>query len=96
MTVLVAIGATRNVASFMVAGGLDEIAEIQQLNRETISLYAMTCRKNLLTSDIFSTRFILDLKKAAFKVTHIKKRVFRIIEPADIDKKWCRSMNDQI
>ena len=28
--VLVVIGATRNVAKFMVANGLDEIAEIQQ------------------------------------------------------------------
>ena len=37
-TVLVAIGVTCNVASFMVANGLDEIAEIQQLTRETILL----------------------------------------------------------
>ena len=36
-TVLVAIGVTRNVASFMVADGLDEIAKIQQLTREMIS-----------------------------------------------------------
>ena len=52
-------------------------------------------RKNLLGSDIVSTRFILDLEKAAFKMTHIKNRISRVINPADIDKKWCRSMNDQ-
>ena len=80
----------------MVGNGSDEIAEIQELIRETILLYAKTCRKNLLTSDIFSTRFILDLEKAALNVTHIKNRVSRVIEPADINKKWCRSMNDQI
>ena len=95
-TVLVAIGATRNFTSFMVGNGLDEITEIQQLTRETILLYAKTCRKNLLTSEIVSTRFILDLEKAAFKMTHIKNRVSRVIEPADINKKWCRSMNDQM
>ena len=95
-TVLVAIGATRNVASFMVAGGLNKIAEIQKLTRETISLYAKNSRKNLLSSDIVSTRFILDLEKAAFKMTHIKNRISRIIDPADIKNKWCRSMNDQI
>ena len=46
-TVLVAIGATRNVAKFMVADGLDEISEIQKLTRETILLYAKNSRKNL-------------------------------------------------
>ena len=35
-TVLVAIGANRNVAKFMVADGLDEISEIQKLTREMI------------------------------------------------------------
>ena len=29
-------------------------------------------------------------------MTHIKKRISRVINPYDIDKKWCRSMNDQI
>ena len=29
-------------------------------------------------------------------MTHIKNRVSRVIEPADINKKWCLSMNDQI
>ena len=28
-------------------------------------------------------------------MTHIKNRISRAINPADIDKKWCRSMNDQ-
>ena len=95
-TGLVAIGATRNVAKFMVANELDEIADIQQLTRETISLYAKNSRKNLSGSDILSTRFILDLEKAAFKMTQIKNRISRVINPSDIDKKWCRSMNDQI
>ena len=80
--VLVAIGVTRNVASFMVGDGLDEIAEIQKLTREKILLYAKTCRKNLSTSVIVSTRFILDLKKAAFKMTHIKNHVPCVIGPA--------------
>ena len=94
--VLFAIGATHNVAKFMVADGLDETAEIQQLTRETISLYAKNSRKNLSGSDIVRTRFTLDIKKAAFKMTHIKNHISCVINPSDIDKKWCRSMNDQI
>ena len=94
-TVLVAIGATHNVAKFMVADGLDEIAEIQKLTRETILLYAKNIRKNLSGSDIFSTHFILDLEKAVFKMIHINNCISRVINPADIDKKWCHSMNDQ-
>ena len=35
------------------------------------------------TSGIFSIHFILDLEKAAFKMTHTKNRVSRVIEPAD-------------
>ena len=85
-TVLVEIGANPNVAKFMVVDGLDEIAKIQQLTRETISLYAKNSRKNLWGSDIVSTRFILDLEKAAFKMTHIKNHISRVINPADIDK----------
>ena len=80
----------------MVADGLDEIAEIQQFTIGTISLYAKIYRNNLSTSDIVSTRFILDLEKAVFKMTQIKNRVSSVIEPADINKKWCRSMNCQI
>ena len=79
----------------MVSDVLDEITKIQQLTRETISLYAKNSRKNLSRSDIVSTWFILDLKKATFKMTHIKNHISRVINPADIDKKWCRSMNDQ-
>ena len=56
----------------------------------------ITLGKNLSASDIVSTRSILDLEKASFKMTHIKNRISRNMDPADIDKKWCRSMNDQI
>ena len=80
----------------MVADGSYEIAEIQKLTREKIALYAKNSRQNLSASDIISTRFILNLKKAAFKMTHIKNCISRVIDPADINKKWCRSMSDQI
>ena len=43
-----------------------------------------------------STRFILDLERAAFKMTHIKHRVSRTIIIADIDRTLCRTMNDQM
>ena len=66
------------------------------MNRATILLYAKNSRKNLSGSDIVSTRFILDLEKSAFNMTNIKNRISRVINPSDIDKKWCRSMNDQI
>ena len=78
----------------MVANGLDEIAENQQLTRETILLFAKNSRKNLPGYDIDRTRCILE--KAVFKMTHLKNRISRVIDPADIDKKWCRSMNGQI
>ena len=29
-------------------------------------------------------------------MTHIKNHVSRVIDPADINKKWCRSMSDKI
>ena len=29
-------------------------------------------------------------------MTHIKNRVFRVIDLSDINKKWCRSMNEKI
>ena len=83
-TFIVAVGVNPNVAKFIVSDGLDEITEIQQLTRETISLYAKNSRKNLSGSDIVSTRFILDLDKAAFKMTHIKNCTSRVINPADI------------
>ena len=92
---MVEIGAKTNVAKFIVMDGLDEITEIQELTRETISLYAKNSRKNTPRSDIVITRFILDLEKAAFKMTHIKHRISPAINPANIDKTWCRSMNDQ-
>ena len=43
-----------------------------------------------------STRFILDLKRAAYKMTHIKHRVSRTITIAGINRTWCRTMNDQM
>ena len=43
-----------------------------------------------------SARFVLDLERAAFKMTHLKHRVSRTIIIADIDRTWCRSMNDQM
>ena len=43
-----------------------------------------------------STRFILDLERAAFKMTHITHPVSRAIIIADIDRTWCRSMNEKI
>ena len=47
-------------------------------------------------SNFVSTRFILDLKRAAFKMTHITHRVSRATIVADIDRTWCRSINDQM
>ena len=80
----------------MVGDGSDEISDIQQLTIEMISLYANNCSKNLSTSDIFSTLFILDPENALFKMTHINNRVSRVIETANINKKWGRSINDKI
>ena len=51
--------------------------------------------RNLPRSDIVSTRFILDLEKAAFKMTHIKHCISRAINPTYIKETWCRSMNEQ-
>ena len=93
--VLVEIGANPNVAKFMVSDGLDKITEIQELTSATILLYAKNSRKNTPRSDIVSTRFILDLEKAAFNMTHIKNRISHVINPTNINKTWCRSMNDQ-
>ena len=88
-TVLVAICANPNFAKFMVSDGLDEITKIQQLTREAISLYVKNSRKNLPRSDIVRTRFILDLEKAVFKMTHIKNPISRVINPDNINKTWC-------
>ena len=57
--------------------------------RETIKIH-------LHRSNFMSTRFILDLERAAFKMTHIKHRVSRTIIIAEIDRTWCRTMNDQM
>ena len=43
-----------------------------------------------------STRFILDLERTAFKMTHLTHRVSRTIIIADINRTWCRSMNEQM
>ena len=47
-------------------------------------------------SNFMSTRFIFDLERAAFKMTHITHRVSRAIIIVDIDRTWCRSMNYQM
>ena len=93
--VLVEIGAEPNVAKFMVMDGLDRITKIQELTRETIALYARNIRKKTLRSDIVRTRFILDLEQAAIKMTHITHRVSYAIITTNIDRTWCRSMNDK-
>ena len=94
--VLVAIGAEHNVARFMVMDGLDCVTEIQELSEVTIALYAKNIKIHMHRYNFMSTRFILDLEKAAFKMTHITHRVSRAIIIADIDRTWCRSMNDQM
>ena len=47
-------------------------------------------------SNFMSTLFILDLERAAFKMTHITHRVSCAIIIANIDITWCCSMNDQM
>ena len=93
---LKAIGATKTVAIFWVNDGVDTVSKIQQLTKITIDLIAKTWHKNLPTGQTVSTRFILDLEKAAFKLTHLEKRVSRPIESADINQKWCHSMIEQM
>ena len=91
------IGATKNVARFMMVNdGVDNLSKIQQLNQDTIALFNKTCRKNLPPGATVSTRFILDLEEAAFKLTHIVKHVSCPIDPADINHNWCRLMIDQM
>ena len=92
---MVAIGAERTIAKFMTEYGLDCIEEIQELTENTIALYANNIKRNLHRSNFMSTRFILDLERAAFKMTHVKHWVSRTIIIADIDRTWCRTMNDQ-
>ena len=93
--VLVAIGAKHNVARFMVMNGLVCVTEIQELSKVTITLYAKNSKRHMHWSNFMSTRFILDLERAAFKMTRITHRVSRAIIIADIDRTWCRSMNDR-
>ena len=94
--VLVAIGAKHNVARFMVMDGLDCVTEIQKLSKGTIALYEKNSKRHMHRCKFVSTRFILDLERAAFKMRHITHRVSRAIIIADIDRTWCRSMNDQM
>ena len=47
-------------------------------------------------SNFMSIQFILNLERDAFKMTHITHRVSRAVIIADIDRTWCRSMNDQM
>ena len=80
----------------MAMDGLDCIEEIQEITENTIALYAKNIKRHLHCSNFMSTRFILDLKRDAFKMTHIKHRVSCTITTADIDRTWCRTMNDQM
>ena len=92
--VLVAIGAEHNVARFMVMDGLYCVTEIQELSKVTIVLYAKNSKRHMYRSNFMSTRLILDLERAAFKMTHITHRVSCAIIISDIDRTWCRYMND--
>ena len=80
----------------MAADGLDCINDIQELTQNTIVLYAKNIKRHLHRSNFMSTQFILDLERAAFKMTHLKHRVSRTIIIADINRTWCHSMNDQM
>ena len=80
----------------MAMDGLDCVNDIQELTKTTISLYARNIKRHLHCSNFMSTRFILDLERAAFKMTHLTHRVSHTIIIADINRTWCRSMNDQI
>ena len=80
----------------MATDGLDCIEEIKELTQNTIVLYANNIKRHVHRSNFMRTRFILDLERAAFNMTHLKHRVSRTIIIADIDSTWCRSMNDQM
>ena len=75
---------------------MDCIDKIQELTQNTIALYAKNIKRHPHCSNFMSTRFILDLERAAFKMTHLKHRVSCTIIIADIDRTWYRSMNDQM
>ena len=80
----------------MAMDGLDCVNKILELTKTTIALYAKNIKRHLHRSNFMSTRFILDLERAAFKMTHLTHRVSRIIIITDINRTWCRSMNDQM
>ena len=80
----------------MVMDGLDCVTEIQELSKGTIALYAKNSKRHMHRSNFMSTWFILDLKRAAFKMTHITHRVSRAIITIEIDRTCCLSMNDQM
>ena len=80
----------------MATDGLDCIEDIQELTQNTIALYTKNIKRHLHRSNFMITQFILDLERAAFKMTHLKHRVSRTIIIADIDRTWCRTMNDQM
>ena len=84
--VLVAIGAKHNIAKFMAMDGLDCVTKIQELSKVTIVLYARNIKRHMHRSNFMSTRLILDLERAAFKMTHLTHRVSRTIITVDIDR----------
>ena len=94
--VLVVIGDEQNIARFMVMDGLDCVKDIQELSKVMIALYAKNSKRHLHRSNFMSTRFILDLGRAAFKMTHITHPVSCAVIAVDIDGTWCRSMKDQM
>ena len=80
----------------MATDGLDCVSEIQELTKTTSVLYAKNIKSHLHCSNFMSTRFILYLVRAAFKMTHLPHRVSRTIIIANIKRTWCRSTNDQM
>ena len=80
----------------MATDGLDCVNEIQELTKTTIALYAKNIKRHLQRSNFMSTRYILDIERAAFKMTHLTHQVSRTIIIADINRIWCRSINDQM
>ena len=80
----------------MAMDGLDCVTKIQELSKVMMALYADNSKRHMHPSNFISTRFILYLERAAFKMTHITHRVSCTIIITDIDRIWCRSMNDQM
>ena len=86
MDVMVVIGAKHNAARFMVMDGSDCVTNIQELSKGTIVLYTKNSKSHMHRSNFMSTRFILDLERASFKMTHITHRVSGAIITVDIDR----------